>query len=129
MRYEAFAEALNAIRPGSGQAASVWFEWAKELEECDKGGEPEKPHKTAEEFLDEFARRFHAIRERHGDDVAGQVISLAEINSCIFPWEMRLAAEYLAAGGGVHDILPLSKEGVLEDPTDTRQEKMPLQSM
>lgn len=129
MRYEAFAEALSAIRQDSGRAASVWFEWAKELEECDKGGEPEKPHKTAEEFLDEFASRFHAIRERHGDEVAGQVISLAEISSCIFPWEMRLAAEYLAAGGGVQDILPLSKEGVLEDLSDRKQEKMPLQFM
>lgn len=129
MRYEAFEQTLNAIRPGSGRAASVWFEWAKELEEYDTGGEPEKPHKTAEEFLDEFASRFQTIRERHGDEVAGQVISLAEISSCIFPWEMRLAAEYLAAGGDVQDILPLSKEGVLEDLPDRKQEKMPLQSM
>lgn len=129
MRYEAFAEALNAICPDSGQAASVWFEWAKELEERDKGGEPEKPHKTAEEFLDEFSSHFHDIRERHGDEVAGQVISLSEISSCIFPWEMRPAAEYLAAGGDVRDILPLSKEGVLEDFTDRKQEKMSFQSM
>lgn len=63
------------------------------------GGEPEKPHKAAEEFLDEFASRFQAIQERHGDEVAGRVISLAEISSCIFSWEMRLAAESLVGVG------------------------------
>lgn len=107
----------------------VWHEWAKEMEGYDKGGEPERAGRTAEEFLGELVRCFHAIQERHGDEVAGQVISLAEIHSCIFPWEMKQAAEYLAAGGSVHDILPLSKEGVLEDFSDGGQKKTPVQSM
>ena len=85
MGYEAFAEALDAIRPDSREEAAVWYEWAKELEECDKAGEPERAGKKAEAFLDEFAGRFHAIQERHGDEVAGQMISLAEIPSCLFP--------------------------------------------
>lgn len=129
MRYEVFAEELNAIRPDSGKAAAVWYEWAKEMAEYDKGGEPERAGRTAEEFLGEFVRCFHAIQERHGDEVARQMVSLAEIHSCIFPWEMKLAAEYLAAGGSVHDILPLSKEGVLEDFSDGGQKKTPVQSM
>lgn len=129
MGYKAFAEALNAIRPESGKAAALWHEWAKEMEGYDKGGEPERAGRTAEEFLSELVRCFHTIQERHGDEVAGQVISLAEIHSCIFPWEMKLAAEYLAAGGSVHDILSLSKEGVLEDFSDGGQKKTPVQSM
>ena len=129
MRYEVFAEELNAIRTDSGKAAAVWYEWAKEMAEYDKGGEPERAGRTAEEFLGEFVSCFHTIQERHGDEVAGQMVSLAEIHSCIFPWEMKLAAEYLAAGGSVHDILPLSKEGVLEDFSDGGQKKTPVQSM
>ncbi len=129
MRYEVFAEELNAIRPDSGKAAVVWYEWAKEMEEYDKGRESERAGRTAEKFLDEFVRCFRTIQERHGDEVAGKVISLAEIRSCIFPWEMKLAAEYLAAGGSVHDILPLSKEGVLEDFSGGGQGKTPVQSM
>lgn len=129
MRYEVFAEELNAIRPDSGKAAAVWYEWAKEMAEYDKGGEPERAGRTAEEFLGEFVSCFHTIQERHGDEVAGQMVSLAEIHSCIFPWEMKLAAEYLAAGGSVHDILPMSKEGVLEDFSDREQKKTPVQSM
>ena len=129
MEYETFAKALDAIRPDSREAAMVWYEWAKELEELDKGGEPERAGKKAEAFLDEFAGRFHAIQERHGDEVAGQMISLAEIHSCLFPWEMKLAAEHLATGGSVHDTLPMSKEGILEDFSDAGQGKAPVQSM
>lgn len=129
MGYEAFAEALDAIRPDSREAAAVWYEWAKELEECDKAGEPERAGKKAEAFLDEFAGRFRAIQERHGDEVAGQMISLAEIPSCLFPWEMKLAAEHLAAGGSVQDIPNMSREGVLEDFSDAGQGKAPVQSM
>ncbi len=129
MGYGAFAEVLNAIRPESGKAAALWYEWAKEMEGYDKGGEPERAGRTAEEFLCEFARCFHAIQERHGDAVAGEVVSLAEIRSCIFPWEMKLAAEHLAAGGSVHDILPMSREGVLEEFSDGGQGETPVQSM
>ena len=57
------------------------------------------------------------------------MISLAEIPFCLFPWEMKLAAEHLAAGGSVHDIPQMSKEGVLEDFSDAGPGKAPVQSM
>lgn len=129
MEYRTFAEALEDIRPYSGEAAAVWFEWAKELEGYDKAGEPKVPGKTAEEFLDEFMRRFRAIRERYGDGVAGKMISLAEHNSCIFPWEMKRAAEHLAAGGSIQDIPLMSMEGTLEEYTDGGHRETPVQSM
>lgn len=129
MEYEVFARELEAIRPCSGDAAAIWYEWAKELEGYDKAGEPKVPGKTAEVFLDEFVCRFRAIRERHGDKVAGEMVSLAEHRSCIFPWEMERAAEHLAAGGGVQDILPMSTEGLLEGCPDRGQEETPIQSM
>ena len=129
MEYEVFARELETIRPCSGEAAAAWYEWAKELERCDKAGEPQVPGKRAEVFLDEFVRRFRAIRERHGDRVAGEMLSLAEHHSCIFPWEMERAAEHLAAGGGIQDILPMSVEGILEGCPDKGQEETPVQSM
>ena len=129
MGYEVFAGELEAIRPCSGEAAAAWYEWAKELEGYDMAGEPQVPGKRAEVFLDEFVRRFRAIRERHGDRVAGEMVSLAEHHSCIFPWEMERAAEHLAAGGGIQDILPMSVEGLLEGCPDQGQEGTPVQSM
>ena len=129
MGYGVFAGELEAIRPCSGEAAAAWYEWAKELEGYDMAGEPQVPGKRAEVFLDEFVRRFRAIRERHGDRVAGEMVSLAEHHSCIFPWEMERAAEHLAAGGGIQDILPMSVEGLLEGCPDQGQEETPVQSM
>lgn len=129
MGYGVFAGELEAIRPCSGEAAAAWYEWAKELEGYDMAGEPQVPGKRAEVFLDEFVRRFRAIRERHGDRVAGEMVSLAEHHSCIFPWEMERAAEHLAAGGGIQDILPMSVEGLLEGCPDKGQEGTPVQSM
>lgn len=57
------------------------------------------------------------------------MISLAEIPSCLFPWEMKPAAEHLAAGGSIQDIPNMSREGVLEDFSDAGQGKAPVQSM
>ena len=116
MTAEKFREFVNAIRPNSDSAVAVWLEWADELGEYDSshGEKPAGSYKTSEMFLDEFTQKFSDIRELYGDDVAGKVISLAEIGACPFPWEMKLAAEHLAAGGGIQDILPMSVEGLLE---------------
>ncbi len=117
MDREAFAAYLNSIRPESDYAAKIWWQWAKELEEFDSshGERPAGEYKTAEMFLNEFADRLHTIQEIHGDEIAGQMISLAEISACPFPWEMKLAAEHLAGGGKVEDIPEMEEAGTLED--------------
>lgn len=117
MDREAFTAYLNSIRPDSDYAAKIWCQWAKELEGFDSshGELPAGEYKTAEMFLNEFAERLRTIREIHGDKIAGQMISLAEISACPFPWEMKLAAEHLAGGGKVEDIPEMEEEGTLED--------------
>ena len=110
---------------------TVWLEWANELEEYDSshGEKPPGFYKSAEMFLDEFAQKLSGIQERHGDTVARQVISLAEIGACPFPWEIDLAAEHLAAGGSIHDILLMEKSGALEDSSDILQKDAPTLGM
>lgn len=117
MKYEDFAAYLNSIRPDSDSAAAVWLEWARELERMDSSEYelPKGEYKTVEDFLQEFAERFRKVQERHGDDIAGQVISLADIPACPFPWEIKLAAEHLAGGGSINDIPDMEVEGTLED--------------
>lgn len=131
MTAEKFREFVNAIRPNSDSAVAVWLEWADELGEYDSshGEKPAGSYKTSEMFLDEFTQKFSDIRELYGDDVAGKVISLAEIGACPFPWEMKLAAEHLAAGGSVHDIAAMEESGVLEDFSDILQEDGPSMRM
>ena len=87
MKYEDFTAYLNSIRPDSDTAAEIWLEWAKELERLDSSEYelPKGEYKTAEDFLQEFAERFRKVQERHGDDIAGQIISLADIPACPFP--------------------------------------------
>jgi len=52
-----------------------------------------------------------------------------DIGACPFPWEMKLAAEHLAAGGSVHDIAEMEESGVLEDFSDILQEDGPAMRM
>lgn len=121
MKQDEFTAFLNAIRPGSDSASKVWWEWAKELESYDSshGEKPEGSYKTTEMFLDEFAGQIAMAQKRHGNEIAGQVISLAEIPACPFPWEMKAAAEHLANGGDIHDIPQMELEGTLEDFSDS----------
>lgn len=106
MKLKDFTDYLNSVRPGSDYTAEVWYEWAKDLERMDssKYELPKGEYKTAEMFLDEFVEKFRFIREKYGDKVTGQVISLADVPACPFPWEMRLAAVHFAKGGSIEDI-------------------------
>lgn len=119
MDSQEFKNYLN--RAGFGDSTvSVWREWAEELEEYDSshGEKPEGSYKTAEWFLGEFVRQFEKVRERHGEKIAMQIMSLADQSACPFPWEVRLAAEHLASGGELGDISKMEMEGTLEDFTD-----------
>lgn len=116
MELDEFKSLVNAIRPNSDAAADIWWEWAQELEEYDSpDGKPDPAHKKAEEFLGIFASNIQAIQKAHGDAIAGQIISLAENSACLFPWEMKVAAEYLALGKTLEEIAEMEKGGVLED--------------
>lgn len=115
MELDEFKSLVNAIRP-SNTAADIWWEWAQELEEYDSpDGKPSPDHKEAEEFLGIFALNIQAIQKAHGDAIAGQIISLAENSACLFLWEMKVAAEYLALGKTLEEIAKMEKDGVLED--------------
>lgn len=116
MKFEQFKEVLNQIRPSNDDAALIWKEWAEELETYDSsyGELPEGTYKTAEDFLGIIADKFKSIQEKYGTEIIQQIISLAEMSACPFPWEMDWAAEHLAAGGDINEIVDMEKEGTLE---------------
>lgn len=117
MKLKDFTAYLNSVRSGSDHTAEVWYDWAKDLERMDSSEYelPKGEYKTAEMFLDEFVEKFRFIREKYGDKVAGQVISLADVPACPFPWEMRLAAVHFAKGGSIEDIPAMEADGTLEE--------------
>lgn len=123
MKLGEFKSLVITIRPNSDAAADMWWEWSKELEEYNSpDGKSFPDHKKAEEFLGIFASNIQAIQKSHGDVIAGQIISLAENSACPFPWEMKVAAEYLALGKTLEEIAEMEKEGVLEDFTDEKMQ-------
>lgn len=132
MKYRDFKIFINSIIPNSEKTAESWLEWAKELERMDSsdGELPKGEYKTAEDFLNEFVNHIQKAHEKYGADVAQQLISLADIPACAFPWEMDRAAEHLANGGNINDIPQMERDGTLEEytsanPTPNTESKSP----
>lgn len=125
MTQKEFNAYLNSFCPTSDRTAEVWYSWAKDLEQIDSsyGELAEGEYKTAEVFLDEFVNEFKYIRERYGDSIAGQVVSLADVPACPFPWEMKPAAKHLADGGSILDIPQMEADGTLEDYEDMDEDE------
>jgi len=120
MILDKFTALLNSIIPNSEETAKRWYDWAKELEAIDRGhGDmPKGEYQSAELFLDDFAERIKYIRKHYGVDVTRQIILLADVPACPFPWEMKQAAEQLAYGGDIKDIGEMEETGALEDFSD-----------
>lgn len=125
MTRKEFHDYLNSFCPTSDRTVEVWYSWAKDLEQMDSsygdlaGGE----YKTAEFFLNEFVNEFKYIRELYGDSIAGQVVSLADVPACPFPWEIKAAAKHLADGGSILDIPQMEADGTLEDYEDMDEDE------
>ena len=120
MKYKEFKKYLNTICPVDDSTADAWLKWAEELEQYDSSYYelPKGAYTTVEHFLDQFVERIRLIRDMHGDEIAAQIISLAALPACPFPWEMKLAAEHLANGGNIDDIPDMLEKGTLEDFSD-----------
>lgn len=118
MKYEKFKARIELICPDGSGAADVWYSWAKDLEEMDNPDKEIGDFKTAETFLEEFADLFQEVREKYGLSVAQQVVRMASVPACPFPWEIKGAAEHFAKGGSMDVIPEMEKEGTLEDVSE-----------
>ncbi len=119
MNYNDFKAYINSISPKSDTTANSWLEWAKELErmESSDGELSRGEYRSADDFLDEFVSHMQKAHEKYGVEVVQQIISLADISACAFPWEMDRAAKHLANGGKIGDIPQMERVGTLEEYT------------
>lgn len=115
MKYEKFKELIGIIAPDNNGVADLWLTWAKELEEMDNPDNEIGDFKTVETFLGEFADLIQEVREEYGISVAQQVVQMASVSACPFPWEIKGAAEHFANGGSMDVIHEMEKEGTLEN--------------
>lgn len=127
---EEFIQRLKSILLEGDSEINLWVDWAKDMEEIasDNYERPKGSYKTQEVFLQEMCDSFEQIRETHGQEVAGRVISMAQIHFCLFPWELKQAAVHLAGGCDLHAIQRLSEEGLLDQfPVPDEEPNLALQ--
>lgn len=120
MTFNDFSIFITSIFPNSEGVLDIWHEWAKELQDMDNPDKETDPYefKSYETFLGEIAYAIDTVRKEHGEEIAKQIIMLAGIPACPFPWEIKGAAEHLANGGDINDIPKMEAEGTLEDIKD-----------
>ena len=118
MKYEKFKALINSICPDNIGVADVWQTWARELEEMDNPDHEIGDFKTEEIFLNEFADLIQEVKVKYGISVAQQVVQMASVPACPFPWEVKGAAEHFAKGGTMDDIPKMEEEGTLEDVSE-----------
>lgn len=115
MKYDEFKALIESICPDSDGAAEVWQTWAKELERMDNPDHKIGDFKTVETFLGEFAELIQEVNDEYGNSVAQQIVRMALIPACLFPWEVKGAAEHFAQGGSVEEIPEMEEQGTLEN--------------
>lgn len=68
--------------------------------------------------MSEFADLIQEVKVKYGITVAQQVVQMATVPACPFPWEVIGAAEHFAKGGTMDDIPKMEEEGELEDVSE-----------
>lgn len=118
MNYKTFKLMVETICPDNKGLAEVWQSWAKDLEEMDNPDHEVGDFKTMEVFLEEFAELIQEVKEQYGLAIAQQVVQMASVPACPFPWEIKGAAEHFAKGGSMDDIPQMEADGTLEDVSE-----------
>ena len=114
MKYEMFKKVIEEIISNNDGITEVWLTWAKELERMDNPDNEIGDFKTAETFLGEFADLIQEVRTEYGSSVAQQIVQMASVPACPFPWEIKGAAEHFSKGGSMDDIPNMEVMGTLE---------------
>lgn len=123
---EEFVQQLKEIAPVSDTAAQAWCQWSSELEKMDRADEilPEWPYKSEAAFRGELIKQFTKLKTRFGEDVVGQVLSLGNLQHCLYPWEIVPAGEHLHKGGDLKELPDMSIEGSLDGVEEYLEMKM-----
>lgn len=58
---------------------------------------------------------FYFIKQDFGKETAAKVVNLSLSHLCLYPFEMREAAQVLKAGGSPEQIEQMIEDGTLED--------------
>ena len=119
MKKEKFISALMDLTPGcTSETAEMWTEFAKERIESEQyvdfaHGHPDGNEAAIEDWLDSIYAGIGLIKHRFNDDIALQIVNLAAVPFCLYPYEMYEAAKHFVNGGKPEDIPELNEKDLL----------------
>jgi len=120
MNKETFTKAVIDLLPScEREAIPIWFSFAAECVDNEQFVDfvPETNKAAAiEKWLDSIYTGIYFVKKDFGEDTASKICNLSLLKSCIYPYEMKLAAEHIQNGGDISKISKLSVYGMLDGP-------------
>nr|WP_288975849.1 hypothetical protein [uncultured Blautia sp.] len=96
-----------------------WVAWVEECVDMKQyDGYREMPRiQAVEKWLDSYYASFRSVQSEFDRDSAIKVLNLSQERLCLYPYEIRMAAQILKDGGTGKDILQMIHKGTLEENT------------
>lgn len=118
MKRDDFFAALHTAAPDAArEAVQKWIDFAVE---CVERGQyvnfiPAKDQEASvESWLDTLCAGVYAVQAEYGAELAGKLVNLSLDKCCLYPGEMRQAAECLRDGGTAETIIGKINSGEIE---------------
>ncbi len=112
-----FTSAMTAFMDCKPEVISRWISFANECVEngqfvdfADDGDD----NNPVDRWLETLLARILKIQKSYGNKVAKQICDLSLQPNCLYPSEMKAAAEHFKKGGGPEDVGAMLESGALE---------------
>lgn len=119
MRNESFIAAIFNLLPDcKKQAIPIWVDFAAECVDSEQFVDfaPTKDRTVAiEKWLSSIYAGFYFVKKEFGESIASQICNLS-LMGCLYPDQMKPAAEYLQNGGDFDKAAQLAVDGVFDGP-------------
>lgn len=118
MKSEQFIRDVGRLLNGcSAESIEKWITWAKNCVDSEQylNFIPLPTEQAVSAWLDCYYASFYFIKQDFGKETAAKVVNLSLSHLCLYPFEMREAAQVLKAGGSPEQIEQMIEDGTLED--------------
>jgi hypothetical protein len=119
MKKEYFVNAISNLLPTCNkEAIPVWVDFAAERVDSGQFVDfvPENDSEVAiEKWLSSIYAAFYFVKRDFGENLASQICNLSLMKSCLYPYEMKSAAEYLQSGADVEKVIELAIAGEFDE--------------
>lgn len=119
MNKDVFINTVSNLLPKcKADAIPHWIEFATECVNSEQHVDfiPEKDKSVAiGRWLNSIYAGLYFVKKEFGDDIASQICNLS-LDGCLYPDQMKPAAEYLQRGGDLNKAAELAVDGAFDGP-------------